>query len=120
MGQMGVHEFDPGTDILKDAGFQLPVVIGNVFATLTPPTGKYRVNINRIAYGTGQPTIANNSSFFVGNVNHTLSSGAILGVPYRYEFYVLLDGLTAIGVKANGNGSANIGVSVGITATKLA
>lgn len=120
MGQMGVHEFDPGSDILKDAGFQLPVTLGHTFATLTPPPGKYRININRLAYGNGTPSVANNSHFFVGDSTHTLSSGAILGVPYRYEFYVVLDGETPIGVKANGNGSANIGVTVGITATRLA
>lgn len=119
MGQMSVHEFEPGSDVTKSAGFQLPVTIGNIFCTLTPPAGKYRVNINRIAYGNGTPTVANNSSFFVGASLHTLSSGAILGVPYRYEFYLQLDGSTAIGVQANGNGSANIGVSVGITATRL-
>lgn len=119
MGQMSVHDIEPTTDILKDVGFQLPVVAGNVFATLTPPAGKYRIDINRIAYGNGTPTIANNSSFFVGANSHTLSSGAILGVAYRYQFFVVLDGSTAIGVRANGNGSANIGVSAGITAVRL-
>jgi hypothetical protein len=119
MAQMSMTQFSPGSDILKDAGFELPVTLGNVFCTLTPPAGKYRININRIAYGGGNPSIANNSHFFVGASVHNLSSGAILGVPYRYEFYLTLDGATAIGVKANGNGSANIGVSVGITATPL-
>lgn len=112
-------QFDPTADILKDAGFQMPVTAGNVFATLTPPAGKYRVNINRIAYGVGTPSVANNSSFWVGAVQHILSSGAILGVPYRYEFYVVLDGSTVIKVQANGNGSVNIGVSAGMTATRL-
>lgn len=120
MGQMAVHEFEPTSDILKDAGFQLPVTAGNVFATLTPPVGRWRININRIAYGSGAPTIANNSSFWVGGSQHILSSGAILGVPYRYEFFLALDGATVIKVQANGNGSANIGVSVGMTATRLA
>jgi len=120
MGQMAVHEFAPESDIRKDAGFQLPVTAGHVFATLTPPSGRWRININRIAYGNGTPTIANNSSFNVGSSAHTLSSGAVLGVAYRYEFFVELDGNTAISVTANGNGSANIGVSVGMTATRLA
>jgi len=120
MGQLAVHEMDPAGDILKDSGFQLPVVMGNVFCTLTLPPGKYRIDINRIAYGTGAPTIANNSSFWIGGSQHILSSGAILGVPYRYQFFVVLDGSTAIKVQANGNGSANIGVSAGITAVRLA
>lgn len=120
MGQMSVHEFNPGSDIIKSAGFQIPVTAGHVFATLTPPAGVYRVNINRLAYGNGSPSIANNSSFWVGASQHVLSSGGILGVPYRYEFYVKLDGSTAIEVRANGNGSANIGVTVGMTATRLA
>lgn len=120
MGQMAVHEFDPETDIRKSAGFQLPVTAGNVYCTITPPAGRWRININRIAYGNGTPSIANNSSFFVGATLHVLSSGAILGVPYRYEFYLKLDGNTAVGVQANGNGSNNIGVSAGITATRLA
>jgi len=119
MGQMSVHDIEPTGSIIKDAGFQLPVTAGNVYCTLTPPPGKYRVDINRIAYGNGTPTVANNSYFFVGATNHVLSSGAILGVPYRYQFYLALDGLTAIGVKAIGNGSANIGVSAGITAIRL-
>lgn len=119
-GIASVTQFDPGRDILKDAGFQLPVTAGNVFCTLTPPAGKYRININRIAYGSGNPSIANNSEFFVGSSAHTLSSGAGLLIPYRYEFFVELDGATAIGVRAIGNGSNNIGVSAGITATRLA
>lgn len=120
MGQMSVHEIAPESDIRKSAGFQSPVTAGNVFATLTPPSGKWRININRIAYGNGTPSIANNSSFYVGSNQHTLSSGAILGVPYRYEFFLDLDGSTVIKVQANGNGSNNIGVSVGMTATRLA
>lgn len=120
MGRNASHEFAPESDIRKDAGFQLPVTAGNVFATLTPPRGVWRININRIAYGSGSPTIANNSSFYVGSTQHTLSSGAVLGVPYRYEFFLDLDGATTIKVQANGNGSANIGVSVGLTATRLA
>ena len=120
MGQMAVHEFAPESDIHKDAGFELPVTAGNVFATLTPPRGKWRININRIAYGSGAPSVANNSSFWVGSSQHVLSSGAILGVPYRYEFFLDLDGDTIIKVQANGNGSANIGVSAGMTATRLA
>lgn len=119
MGQMAVHEFDPTASIIKSAGFELPVTAGHTFCTLTPPAGNYKININRIAYGNGVPSIANNSHFFVGSEEHTLSSGAILGVPYRYEFYIQLDGVTAIGIKANGNGSANIGVSAGITALRL-
>lgn len=110
----------PTADILKSAGFQIPVTIGNVFCALTPPAGSYRIDINRIAYGNGTPSIANNSHFFVGANVHNLSSGAVLGVPYRYQFFIYLDGVTAIGIKANGNGSANIGVSAGITATRLA
>lgn len=113
------RNFTFGTDILKSTGFQEPVTAGNVFCTLTPPAGRYRININRIAYGTGTPGIPNNSYFFVGASNHTLSSGAIIGVPYRYEFYVQLDGATAVGVKAINNGSNNIGVSAGITATPM-
>jgi hypothetical protein len=120
MAQSSSAEFDPGADILKDAGFQRPVTSGNVFATLDLPPGKYRININRIAYGVGQPTIANNSSFWIGSSQHTLSSGAILGVPYRYEFYISLLSTTTIKVQANGNGSANIGVSAGVTAVRLA
>ncbi len=120
MGNFSTDAFDPASDIIKDAGFQIPVTAGNVFCTLTPPAGRYRININRIAYGTGTPSVANNSQFFVGSTNHTLSSGAILGVPYRYEFYLTLNGSTAIGVKAVSNGSNNIGVSVGMTATRLA
>jgi hypothetical protein len=117
---MSVSDIDPGDDIIKDAGFQFPVTAGNVFCTLTPPPGKYRIDINRIAYGNGTPTVANNSSFFVGANTHTLSSAAGLLVPYRYQFFITLDGSTDIGVRANGNGSANIGVSAGITATRLA
>lgn len=119
MAQLSTSSFDPGPDILKDAGFELPVTAANTFCTLTPPAGKYRININRIAYGSGNPAIANNSHFFVGSVNHVLSSAAALGVPYRYEFYVVLDGATAIGVRSINSGSAAIGVSAGITATRL-
>ncbi len=120
MAQLTTSDFVPEADIRKDAGFEMPVTAGNVFATLTLPSGKWRININRIAYGNGSPTIANNSSFWVGSSQHTLSSGAILGVPYRYEFFLSLDGVTAIKVQANGNGSANIGVSAGMTAIRLA
>lgn len=120
MSQMAVHEFDPTSDILKDAGFKLPVVANDVFCTLTPPAGKYRIDINRIAYGSGSPSIANNSVFFVGSSDHVLSSAAALAVPYKYQFYVRLDGSTAIGVRALNNGSPNIGVTAGITATRLA
>lgn len=120
MAQISASSFEPGPDILKDAGFQLPVTANNVFCTLTPPPGKYLVEVRRLAYGNGTPSVANNSYFFVGTSNHTLSTGAILGVLYHFEFYVELDGSTAIGVKSIGNGSANIGVTAGITATRLA
>ena len=119
MGQLSVHEFEPTADILKDTGFELPVTAGNVYCTLTPPPGKYRIDINRIAYGTGTPSVPNNSHFFVGSSNHVLSSGAILGVPYRYQFFLVLDGVTAIGVRSINAGSNNIGVSAGITAIRL-
>jgi hypothetical protein len=119
MGQMSVHEYAPH-DPLHDAGFQLPVTAGNVFCTLTPPSGHYRIEIHRLAYGTGTPSVANNGRFFVGATEHTLSSGAALGVPYFFTFYVQLDGATAVGIKAVNNGSANIGVTASITATRLA
>lgn len=119
MAQHSATQFAPETDIRKNAGFQLPVTAGNIFCQLTPPAGHYRIDIHRIAYGSGNPSVANNSQFFVGSNNHTLSTGAVLGVAYSWQFFVQLDGNTAVGVSAIGNGSANIGVSCGITATRL-
>lgn len=102
-----------------NAGFQLPVLAGNVFCTLTPPAGTYRVTIHRIAYGTGTPAVANNGTFKVGSTDHVLSSAAGLDIPYVYDFYLQLDGSTPIQVVALNNGSNNIGVSASITASRI-
>lgn len=122
MAEMRMHADGtpvPRADLYHDAGFQLPVTAGHVFCTLTPPAGDYRVDVRRLAYGNGTPSIANNSYFFVGSDQNVLSTGATLGVEYVYQFFVKLDGVTAIGVAAVGNGSANIGVTCGMTATPL-
>lgn len=113
------REETASSGLLHDAGFQSPVTAGNIFCELTPPAGNYRVILNRLAYGNGTPSIANNSYFFIGGDQYTLSTGGILGILYRYEFYITLDGSTSIGLAAVGNGSANIGVTAGITAIRL-
>ena len=106
--------------VLSDAGFQLPVTAGHVFATLTPPAGFYRVHIDRVAYGSGTPSVPNNSYFQVGSQQYVLATAAALDINYDFDFYVKLDGATAISVVAVGNGSNNIGVTVGISAARLA
>lgn len=105
--------------LIHDAGFQLPVTAGNTFCTITPPAGRYRIDVHRMAYGNGTPSIANNSHLAIGSNNYTLSTGAILGVEYWWQFFVELDGTTSVSVVANGNGSANIGVTAGITAVQI-
>lgn len=105
--------------IIHDAGLQLPVTAGHVFCTITPPAGRYRIDIHRIAYGNGTPSIANNSHLAIGANNYTLSTAAALDIEYWWQFYVELDGNTAVSVVANGNGSNNIGVSAGITAVQI-
>ena len=121
MAEKLVHsrmEIPTGT-LLHDAGFQFPVTAGNVFASVTCPAGSYRIRINRLAYGTGAPSIANNSRLFVGDDEYTLATGGILGVWYEYDYYVTLNGTTSIELRATGDGSANIGVTASITAIKL-
>ncbi len=111
-------ELPTGT-LLHDAGFQIPVTAGHVFCSVTCPSGSFRIRINRLAYGTGAPSIANNSRLFVGDDEYTLCTGGILGVWYEYDFYVTLNGTTAIQLRAVGDGSPNIGVTASITAIKL-
>lgn len=105
--------------IIHDAGLQSPVTAGHVFCTITPPGGRYQIDIHRIAYGNGTPSVANNSHLSIGANDYTLSTGAVLGVEYWWQFYVELNGSTPLSVVANGNGSPNIGVSVGITAVQI-
>lgn len=115
----GMVQYIPDADILTDTGFQFPVVANTVFCQLTLPAGHWRIDVTRLAYGTGSPQIANNSHFFVGGTNHTLTTGGILGVLYSYQYFLTLNGSTTIGVRSIGNGSANIGVTAGITAIRL-
>lgn len=115
----GMVQYIPEADILTNTGFQFPVVANTVFCQLTLPAGHWRIDVTRLAYGSGTPSIANNSHFFVGDVNHTLTTGGILGVLYEYQYYLTTDGVTTIGVRSIGNGSANIGVTAGITAIRL-
>ncbi len=105
--------------VYHDAGFQLPVTAGHVFATVTPPAGKYYVHIDRVAYGTGTPGIANNSYFAVGAAQYILPTAAALDINYDFDFWVQVDGKTALQVVAVGNGSNNIGVTAGLTATRI-
>lgn len=111
-------ELPTGT-FLHDTGFQIPVTAGHVFASVTCPAGSFRIRINRLAYGTGAPTIANNSRLFVGDTEYTLCTGGILGVWYEYDFYVTLNGTTSIQLRAVADGSPAIGVTASITAIKL-
>ena len=109
----------PTGSLLHDAGFQIPVTAGHVFCTVTCPAGSYRIRVNRLAYGTGAPSIANNSRLFIGSAQHTLCTGGILGIWYEYDFYVTLDGTTAVEVRSIADGSPNIGVTASITAIRL-
>lgn|SRR5512139_988263 len=107
-----MESFQP--PILWDSGFQSPVTAGNVFATLTPPAGFYHIHIDRVAYGTGQPQVPNNSRLNIGDVSYTLATAAALDVNYDFDFYTRLDGNTVVSVTAINNGSASIGVTVGL------
>ena len=68
----------PTGTLVHDAGFQLPVTSGHVFASITCPAGNWHIHVNRLAYGTGAPSIANNSRLFIGNDEYTLATGGIL------------------------------------------
>ena len=118
-GITGIRREIPTGTFLHDAGFQIPVLAGNVFCTLTPAAGSYRIRVNRIAYGTGLPSLANNSRMFVGSDSYTLATGGILGVWYEYDFYLTLNGSTAVQLRAVANGSPNIGVACSLTAIKI-
>ena len=111
-------EIPTGT-LLHDTGFQIPVTAAHVFCTVTCPPGSYRLRVNRLAYGTGAPTLANNSRLFVGSDSYTLCTGGILGVWYEYDFYVTLNGTTSAEIRSVSDGSPNIGVTASITAIKL-
>lgn len=105
--------------ILWDASFQIPVTAGHVFATLTPPAGYYHVHIDRVAYGSGSPSIANNARFNVGSTAYVLATAAALDINYDFDFYVRLDGSTTISVTAAADGSPAIGVTVGMSAVRI-
>lgn len=109
-GATSLHASDQVTNILA----------GQAVCTLTsPPAGFYRVDVHRIAGGSGTPSLFNNGQFRIGATTHVLMSAAVLELPYFFTFYVALDGATNLSVNAVADGSANITVAASITATRI-
>lgn len=106
---------------LHASGFASSVTAGQAICTLTaPPAGFYEVEINRIAGGSGTPTLYNNGQFKVGATSYVLPSTPTLDLPYKFTFYVGVDGSTNLSVNAVSNGAANITITASITATRMA
>lgn len=109
-----------GATSLHTAGAQANVTASQAICTLAaPPAGFYRVDVHRIAGGSGTPTLFNNGQFRVGAAINTLASAAVLETPYDFVFFVNLDGSTALSVNAAADGGANITISASITATRI-
>lgn len=118
-GVLQVSEYR-GDASLHVAGAVANVVAGQAICTLpAPPAGFYRVDVHRIAGGSGSPTLFNNGQFRVGATIHTLMSAAVLELPYTFTFYVALNGSTDLSVNAAANGAANITIAASITATRI-
>lgn len=116
---LSVQEYANETS-LHTAGQVTNILAGQAVCTLTaPPAGFYRVDIHRIAGGSGTPSLFNNGQFRIGATAHVLMSAAVLEIPYAFTFYVELDGLTNLSINAVTDGSPNITIAASITATRM-
>ena len=102
------------------AGSVLQPTAGQAICTMPPlPAGLYRVDIHRMAGGSGTPTLFNNGEFRSGALVRTLPSVAVLEIPYTFTFFEQLNGAEAMSVNAVNAGSANITIVASITATRI-
>lgn len=105
---------------LHVAGTAMNVTAGQAICTLTAPAaGFYKVQVTRIAGGSGTPALYNNGEFRVGAASRVLVSTPTLDLLYQYTFYVGVDGATNLSVNAVANGATNITISASITATRM-
>lgn len=110
-----------GTDSLANAGSAATPTTGQAIVTIpTPPAGFYEIEVNRIAGGSGTPTLFNNGEFRVGAAAYTLMSAAVLEIPYKYMFYMDLNGSESLSVNQVANASSGITIAASIIATRLA
>jgi hypothetical protein len=109
-----------GDTSLHAAGSATNVTPGQIICQLTnPPAGFYRVDVHRMAGGSGTPTLYNNGRLWVGSTPYVLTSTPTLDLHYEFTFYVKLDGATNLSVDVVGAGASNITVVASITATRI-
>lgn len=106
---------------LHAAGSVLTPGAGAAICTLSaPPAGLYRVDIHRMAGGSGTPTLFNNGAFrTTSGLNFVLPSVAVLEIPYSFTMYIQANGTDDFSVNSVLAGSANITISASITATRI-
>lgn len=109
-GFQSLHDANQVTNILAD---QVVCSISN------PPAGFYRIDVHRIAGGSGTPTLFNNGKLRIGSTDYVLMSAAVLETPYDFTFYALLTGSQSLSVRAVANGATNVTIAASITATRI-
>jgi hypothetical protein len=108
------------TASLHAAGTATNVTAGQAICTISnPPAGFYRVDVTRVAGGSGTPTLFNNGEFRVGATPRVLVSVPTLDLLYQYIFYVTVNGSQNLSINAVANGASNVTISASITATRM-